>query len=91
MSAYPHALHFVPEGEEVAGVFASPAGKAVYGDVFFPGLGFCFFSIEPDCVSFFDRDCTFGTDAEAETHTVAELLGYNLCFSVNDFNSTLIP
>jgi len=53
-SADPQALHFVPERQEVMGVFAGSADEAADVDVFFPGLGLCFFSIEFDCVSFFN-------------------------------------
>jgi hypothetical protein len=87
-SADPKAFHIVPDGEEVVGVFAGPAGEAADGDVFLFGLGFCFFPIKFDGMSFFYRKCTFGTDADAETHAIAELFGYYLCFSVDNFNST---
>jgi hypothetical protein len=70
------------------GVFAGSAGEAADGDVFFPGLGLCFFSIEFDCVTFFNGNCIFGTDAYTEAHAVTELLGYYFCFSVNDLNIT---
>ncbi len=48
----PEALHFVPERKEIVGIFAGSAAEAVNGDVFFLGLGFCFFSIKFDGVSF---------------------------------------
>ena len=48
----PETLHFVPEREEVMGIFSGSAGEAADGEVFLFGLGFCFFSIKFDGVSF---------------------------------------
>lgn len=67
-SADPQALHFVPERQEVTGVSAGSTAETSNVDVFFPGQGFCFFSIEIDCVSFFNRDRIFGADTYAEAY-----------------------
>ena len=53
-SADPQALHFVSEGEEIMGVFSCSAGEAADGNICLLGLGFCFFSIKLDSVSFFN-------------------------------------
>jgi hypothetical protein len=90
VSTNPKTTHFVPEGEEVMGVFASPAVEAADGDVFFPRLSFCFFFIELDCVSFFDEDGIFRTNIYAVAHTVTVFFGYYFCFSINEFNSAFI-
>lgn len=78
----------MPERQEVTGVSAGSTAKTSNVDVFFPGQGFCFFSIEIDCVSFFNRDRIFGADAYAEAYAVTEFFGYYFCLSVNDLNST---
>jgi hypothetical protein len=87
-SADPYTFLVVSEGEKVMGIFAGSAGETTDRVVFLLGLGFCFFSVKFDGVSFFNGDCTFGTDAYAKTHAVTEVFGYNFCLSVDDLNGT---
>ena len=53
-SADPKALHVVPEGKKVVGIFAGTAGEAPDGDIFLFRLSFCFFPVKFYGVSFFN-------------------------------------
>lgn len=50
----PKALHVMPERNEIAGGFVGPTGEALNRNIFLLGLGFCFFTVKFDSVSFFD-------------------------------------
>ena len=87
-STYPKTFHFVSKRHEVISVFSGSAGEAPDRDIFFPGLGFCFFSVKLNGMLFFNGNCTFRTNAYAEAHTITEFFGYYFRFSVNDSDST---
>jgi hypothetical protein len=84
----PEALQVVSDRNKITSIFACTAGKTVDGDVFLFWLSFCFFSVKFYSVSFFYRECTFRTDADAKSHSITKFFRYDFCLSIDNFKGT---